>query len=80
MGEGLFIVEVTELVVEGAVLVVANFDHAVFYAEGVAEVHAYVVVVDLYDPVVEVFSVEKGDPFVGGEFGAVAGREDERDG
>jgi hypothetical protein len=63
IGIGLFEIQVAELIVEIAVLVVAHLYHAVFYAERVAVVLAYGVVVDLHEPVVDIFAVEKRFPY-----------------
>ena len=60
---GLLIVEVPELLIEIIILVVADFQDTVFDPEGVAIVDPDIVVVDLDDPVIEVATVEEGNPF-----------------
>jgi len=63
MGEWLFIIKVAKLVIEGPVLIIAHFDHAVFHPEGIAEVDAGFMMMDFNDPVVDVFSVKERYPF-----------------
>lgn len=61
--EGGFIIQVAKLVIEIAILVVVYPDHTILDAKGVPEVDAHFVVLDLYKPIVEVFTVEEGNPF-----------------
>ena len=62
----LFIIQMAKLVVECAILIIAHPDHIVFNPKRIAEVDARLVVMDLDDPVVYIFTVEERLPTIVG--------------
>ena len=64
MRERLFVEEMPELLVKGAVLVVPYLNHSVVDAERVAEVFADLMMLDLDDPVVEILAIEQREPLL----------------
>ena len=64
IGERSFKKKMPELFVEVAVAIVPYFNDAVFYTKGIAEVFAYIVMMDFYNPTVKVGSVEKRHPSI----------------
>jgi hypothetical protein len=53
-----------ELIVKIPVLIIADLDHPVFHTKRIAKVYAGIVMMNFYDPVVEIATVEKFYPFV----------------
>ena len=52
-----------ELVVESVILIIPYFNEAVFHPEGIAIIFTHFMVIDLYDPVINIFPVKEGNPF-----------------
>lgn len=56
--EGNLVEEMSELVIEVAILIISDLHQAVLDAEGISEIVPDIVMIDLDDPVVDVFAVE----------------------
>lgn len=59
----MLVIEMTKLIIKIAVLVVPYFNDAILHPECITEILAHFMVVDLYDPVFDVFSIKELHPF-----------------
>ena len=62
IGEWFFIIQMSKLVIEFSILVVAHFNDAIFYPKCVAKVFADIMMVDLNNPVINIPTVKNGLP------------------
>jgi hypothetical protein len=60
---GCFVEEVPELLIEGIVLIVRNYDLTILYPKGVSKVISIRVSTDLGCPSIQVFTIEKLNPW-----------------
>ena len=59
MREWLFKIKVRKLIIKISVLIIAHFNHFIFYTKGVAKVRTRFVMMHFHDPILEITTIKQ---------------------
>ena len=66
MGKGFFIIQVGELVIVIAILIVTHFNNSILHTKSISKIYTGLMMIHFHYPVVKVMAIEKFYPFIAG--------------